>query len=141
MKTPDDYFHDWESSVFGYGYGSGEEHVIPALWKFMGRICADGCYKYDELERAVSPTVAWLLINALCHADLIEYGSSPRFGWLTDTGKALKAYMDSKTVEELLAALNRDHEYSECYRDHCNCEREDCRNPFWVDANPRGNNR
>jgi len=86
MKTEAEYFRDWESHVFGYGYGTGEAYVIPVLKTFLEH-CNEGYYKhsyqYDVLEKAVTAPVAWLLINTLCHADIIEYGTSPRYAWLT----------------------------------------------------------
>lgn len=30
-KTPAQYFCDWHSHVFPYGYGSGESYTMPAL--------------------------------------------------------------------------------------------------------------
>lgn len=134
MKTLDDHFTDWESHTFGYGYGSGEEHTLQALKRFMETVPLSGNYDYKALEKACGPTVAWLLINVFAHADLIEYGTSPRFAWLTDRGKALKAYIDSKTVDELGALTGRD-DYIHCYPDYCNCDEpvpvERCHNPFW----------
>lgn len=95
-------------------------------------------YDYQKLEAAVSPTVAWLLINRLCQLDIIEYGTSPRFGWLTEEGKALKAFIDSKTVEELAEiAAGHDEDNPGCYPDACNCGPNGhvhgrlCYNPFW----------
>lgn len=130
MKTLDDYFTDWEAHVFGYGYGSGEEHVIPALKRFFVLCPANSGYDYQTLEVKLTPAVAWLLINVLAHADLLEYGTSPRYAWLTERGRALKQYLDSKSAEELQAILARDYD-RHCYPDHCNCDDGPCHNPFW----------
>jgi hypothetical protein len=63
--------------------------------------------------------VAWLLINHLCQLDIIEYGTSSRFGWLTAEGESLKAFVASKTADELAEiACNHD---DVCYPDACNC--------------------
>jgi hypothetical protein len=62
----------------------------------------DETYEYRTLEAALGQTITWLLINTLCHADILEYGTSPRFGWLTDEGKCLQAYIRGKTFEELV---------------------------------------
>lgn len=137
-KTIEQYFHDWEGVTFGYGYGTGEPHTVSALNAFMGAIPADGNYDYHTLERVVGPTVAWLLINTLCRADIIEYGTSPRFGWLTPQGKALKAYLANKTDEEAMAPIEQEHGYVECFPDYCNCEGERCHNPFWVERPVKG---
>ncbi|GAG02270.1 unnamed protein product, partial [marine sediment metagenome] len=38
MKTIEEQFIDWESEVFGFGYGSGEEHILKALKEFFETI-------------------------------------------------------------------------------------------------------
>lgn len=135
-KTLDQHFIDWESDALGFGYGSGEPHIVPALKAFMAAIPDNGDgntnYDYMVLERAVGPSVAWLLINLFGHADVIEYGTSPRFGWLTPHGAQLKRYIDERTADEILAVLNHDDEYVSCLRNYCNCgEATPCVNPFW----------
>lgn len=100
-KTIEQYFADWESNAFGFGYGTGEPHTLAALKGFfgaMGRNDNPDAYDYRTLEAALTPTVAWLMINALCREDVIEYGTSSRGGWLTPTGKALKTFVDSKST-------------------------------------------
>jgi hypothetical protein len=136
MKTDDDYFKDWEAETFGFGYGTGELPVIMALHTFLENCPAEGCYDYEKLESALTSPVAWLLINILCRHEvyILEYGTSPRGAWLTEHGLRLKAYVTSKTVNELLAVLERDNDPSFfCARAYCNCRDEPCRNPFWVD--------
>lgn len=135
MKTIDSHFIDWEANVHGYGYGTGEEHTLGALKTFMAATPESGCYDFKELEKAVTPAVAWLLIGDLCRCDMIEYGTSPRFAWLTKQGKALKGYLGSHSLEELLEVMNYDEEYIHCFPDYCNCE-TDCRpsNPFWSNG-------
>jgi hypothetical protein len=131
MKTIEQHFIDWESDVFGFGYGSGEPEIIPVIKKFFAAIPKDGPYDYRLL--GVSPSETWLLINTFCHEDLIEYGSSPRFGWLTKKGKVLKQFMYNKTPEEMLDILGGDDEnYFPCMPDYCNCDLGGpCKNPFW----------
>jgi len=139
MKTIEQHFCDWESNTFGYGYGTGEESVVSALKQFLS-LCSKGqfshMYDHRELEAALTPAVAWLLINVLIHDDKIEYGSSPRYGWLTPTGGRLKEFFAERTVEQLVGMtfedLNRD---MICMPTHCNCDDgKDCRysNPFWT---------
>lgn len=138
MKTTNDFFADWESHVFGYGYGTGEPHVLLALKRFFAAIPEDGTsYEYDRLEEACTPQVAWLLINALARADVIEYGTSPRFGWLTRNGKALADFVRARALSDLVKETGRDENYDPCYPDHCNCGEGDCRklNPFWPRRN------
>ncbi len=138
-KTIEDNFRDWESHVFGFGYGSGEEHILPALKKFFELCPPDRAYDFRILERELTPAVAWLLINALCHHDILEYGTSPRVAWLTKQGQALKAFVGGKSVDDLIVlATDREEDYAPCYPDACICGPEGydkgrvCQNPFWV---------
>ena len=135
-KTIDESFLDWESEAFGYGYGTGEEHTLGALRDFMLAI-PERQYDYEVLENALTPRVAWLMINALCKDGVIEYGTSPRYGWLTPAGERLRAYVLSKTVDELYEIRSDDDDYVNCYKTACNCGPEGydpnrvCDNPFW----------
>lgn len=133
MKSLEEHFRDWENDTFGYGYGSGEGHVLGMLKVFLAAVPPQGGYDYEVLEKAVTAPVAWLLINALAHDDMIEYGTSPRFGWLTPQGNALSEFMSARSVEQLEKLTWVGEEYVHCYPDHCNCSDEDCRlrNPFW----------
>lgn len=137
-KSAEDNFRDWENSVFGFGYGDGEAHILPALRDFMASIDGGNSYDYKKLEAAVTPPVAWLLINALCKCDAIEYGTSPRFGWLTKEGEALREFLLSRTADDLVSlCMERSDDYVECYPDACNCGPDGfengaiCKNPFW----------
>ena len=133
MKALEDHFYDWESEVFGYGYGTGEPHIIPFIKVFLSAHDANGIYNYRRLESALTPSVAWLLINALCRADILECGTSPRNTWLTEQGKALKAFIDCYSDDQLLDLLSRNDNYVGCYPDYCNCDEAICHNPFWVE--------
>lgn len=136
-KSLDDNFRDWETTAFGFGYGTGEPHIIPALKAFMDTLEDRRSYDYRAVEERHGPLAAWLLINALCHADILEYGTSPRFGWLTAKGEALRDYVAGRSAEELLTVLDYDENYYPCYPDSCNCgpdgyeEGRVCPNPFW----------
>ena len=140
VKSLDDNFTDWESNAFGFGYGSGEEYIIPALKTFFAAIGRDDSahgYDYQKLEAAVDPLPAWLLINVMCRVDIFEYGTSPRYGWLTPHGERLKAFIDSKTADELAQLTCRDEDYTPCYPNACNCgprgyeKGRKCNNAFW----------
>lgn len=138
-KTIEQNFIDWEAHVFGFSYGSGEPHIMPALKTFL-ELCNEGdlghSYDYKKLENALGKVVAWLLINTLCQyeVDVIEYGSSPRHAWLTPQGKELKAFVATKTAEELVEIVTEfDPEYVHCYPEGCNCGEHKCVNPFWVE--------
>lgn len=141
MKTIDEHFIDWERHVFGYGYGTGEMPVLSVLKVFLEAIGEDGAYDFEDIEAAVTPPVAWLLINVLCHAGILNYGTSPRYGCLSRPhGVALRDYVLSRSVEELYEILSRKNEnYTECFPHGCNCNGwaegreavEACGNPFW----------
>jgi hypothetical protein len=127
------HFKDWENHIFGYGYGDGERQIIPALARFF-RLLKDG-HRYDfrEMETAFGKLAAWLLINVLCHADIIEYGTSPRFGWLSEKGELLRDFMAGKTDEELCELAYKDSEHVYCDPGYCNCETP-CRNPLFREG-------
>ena len=136
-KTIEESFTDWESHVFGFGYGTGEEFIIPALKQFFATFADDKTYDHVKLSDVLDPTTAWLLINALCKANVLEYGTSPRFGWLTDKGRRLRDFIASKSSEDLYELTCRSEEYVSCSPDTCNCGPEGyvagrkCPNPFW----------
>src|SRR5262245_65375641 len=139
-KTLDDYFRDWEGEAFGYGYGTGEEHTLAALKQFFGLLEDGRSYHYRDLEAVMTPTVAWLMINALCKDGVVEYGTSPRNAWLDARGVRLKTYVDGKSLDELREIIHYDHDsYAHCYKDACNCGPDGydkarvCPNPFWRD--------
>ncbi|MBS7698559.1 hypothetical protein [Chelatococcus sp. YT9] len=140
LRSLDDYFRDWESDAFGFGYGTGEPHTILALKAFLELIPETGGYDYQELENALGATVAWLLINILCGNDTLEYGTSPRYAWLTPHGKKLRAYVASKTADELISIVTDfDPSFPGCSQDSCNCgphgydRTRVCPNPFWQE--------
>ena len=121
-KTMEEYFHDWEKEVFGYNYGSGEIHILGALARFMLLVGAEdvngdsaNVYDFNILEKQLGPIVTWLLINVLCHAGIIDYGTSPRFGFLTTEGYVLQKFIKLHTVDELWRMCTWDlDEYFEC---------------------------
>lgn len=142
QKTLEDYFRDWEGEAFGYGYGTGEFHIVPVLHKFMS-LCEPkeyGKYDYEVLEKELGAATAWLLINVFCRHDIIEYGISSRVGWLTKEGNRLREFVCSKTPDELYEIVMNDaDEVCLCYRNACNCGENGyqegvlCKNPFWKD--------
>lgn len=134
-KSIENYFTDWESYTFGYGYGTGEYYTVRALMDFLS-LCNNetGGYDYQALEKAMSGVAVWLLINILCGARIIEFGTSPRYGWLTPEGRALKTFINSRTADELYELTSVNQDYTHCFPDHCNCFEEKCSNPFWEAA-------
>ena len=140
MKSIEEHFRDWESFVFGFGYGSGERHILSSLKIFFSNIPVEGNYDYCGLEVACGDSTAWLLINILCKNDIIEYGTSPRFGWLTKQGKELKTFIDQNDIDaltEICTGYGPDVDI--CYPELCNCGPEGyskvklCHNPFWKE--------
>jgi hypothetical protein len=149
IKTLEQYFLDWERDVFGYGYGTGERHVLPALKTFFDTIESNtSCgysYDYKKLEFTLGGAVTWLLISTLCHDDVITYGSSPRFAWLTPHGVALANFVRSKSVMELFEVISEEpNDGSRCGKTFCNCgpngylKYAKCPNPFWHPTMSRG---
>jgi hypothetical protein len=131
----DKHFIDWESSVFGYGYGTGEEYTIKAMLDFLALLKEGRRYDHNEVEAALGPTSAWLLINILCSVGIIDYGTSPRYGFLSNKGELLRDYMSSKTVEELCELTSTDEDHIHCYPGVCNCNAvgaEPCNNPLFA---------
>jgi hypothetical protein len=147
-KSLEKQFSDWEGNAFGFGYGSGEPHILPALKKFLS-LCPPSdaeyrCYDYEQLERELTGPVTWFLINVLGHQNIIEYGSSPRFAWLTDGGYALKAFVGARDDETLInIACERAEDDVPCYPNTCNCGPNGyevgrkCINVFWGNDRDR----
>jgi len=130
-------FANWESHHFGFGYGTGEKFTLDALKAFMENIDQDDRYSYRVMENSLGATVTWLLINILCRADILEYGTSPRFGWLTTEGKRLREFVISRTVGELYNIVTNLTLSTSCTPAVCNCgpsgyeKDRKCVNPFW----------
>ena len=57
------------------------------------------------MENQLNDTTFWLLLNALCKTDIIEYGTSPRYGWLSEKGKSLKVFFSQHSNDELYEML------------------------------------
>ena len=143
-KTLEQQFADWEAVNFGFGYGTGEVYILPALKALFAAIGVGPVprtYDYRALEKAVGHVPAWLLINILCRAGIFEYGTSPRFGWLTKKGERLQDFLASKSVDELQRiCCERTEDDAPCYPDACNCgphgyERgRVCQNVFWLET-------
>lgn len=146
----DKYFRDWESYVFGYGYGSGEEPVMKAILQFFNTMTSNSperpyhkSYDHEVLEKTLGNQVTWLLINNLCHADILEYGTSPRYGWLTEKGQILYRYLENKTLKDVMevlfgddAQLEHENDTFGCTKSYCNCDpnkqiMKKCTNPLF----------
>lgn len=103
-------FRNWESRVFGAGYGTGELPILKAIKMFFDCLEDGRKYDYTVLEKKLGDTVTWLLINALDKGNVIEWGTSARFGWLTSSGEFVRDFVRGKTAEELYEIVMGDHE-------------------------------
>lgn len=131
----DKYFIDWENYVFGYGYGTGDKPVLNTIKKFFEMCNKDNFYSYSASDTTDSSI--WLLINIFCHNNIIEYGGSPRNGWLTLTGQALKSYIDTRSIDQLynlITAVSWDYQYCVPGEGGCLCEIKSCVNPFFREV-------
>ena len=124
-------FKEWFESNFGYGYGSGEEPMLRSLRIFFGACFYDDDdpkqegyprYQYTTLEELLGKPLAWFLINKFCENDIINYGSSPRFGWVENRGKRLKKFFEERSINELLEIVFEDNEKELCTEQYCFCD-------------------
>ena len=140
IKSIDEHFIDWEGSAFGFGYGTGEPHILSALRRFFEILENERSYDYRNMEAEFGPLSAWLLINALAtrNGNVIDYGTSSRFGWITTAGEKLRDFVMSPSADELVEMVcSTTEDYIHCYPDACSCgpngyvEGRKCNNPFW----------
>jgi len=67
------------------------------------------------MEEKLGDIVAWLIINAFASSNVIDYGTSARYGWLTSCGEFVRDFIKDKTAEELYDILMEDgHENPIC---------------------------
>lgn len=125
-------FIDWESRVFGSGYGSGELPILKSIKVFFENLEDKRSYDYEILEKELGETVTWLLINAFDKGNMIEWGTSARYGWLTSCGEFVGNFIKNKTPEQLYEILMDDHEIiCQCDGDIKEKGHEDCgKNPM-----------
>ena len=97
--TPEQ-FRIWYEELGILTYGEiGDDQVLSAFkeiltWKSEGRfISGIGTDEYSipESEHNYTTTEYWLYLSFL--RGCIEYGSSPRGGWLTDLGKRVLTFL------------------------------------------------
>ena len=124
-------FKQWESRVFGSGYGSGELPILKAVKVFFNSL-EDRSHDFEKLEKELGDTITWLLINAFDKGNVIEWGTSARFGWLTSCGEYVRDYIKNKTPEELYEIVMEDDEtICECDGEMKDKGHEDCgKNPM-----------
>ena len=133
-KTLQQYFADWEANAFGFGYGTGEMYVIACILEFMENLKDGRSYDYSNLYHHHGPVSTWFLINALARGPCptIEYGTSPRFGWLTKGGEELRKFMLNYSCDQLYEFTCIGDNDIVCYPYACNCgPNRVCPNPFW----------
>lgn len=106
----DKQFKQWEGRVFGAGYGTGEMPILKAVKVFFDNLDDDRSYDFEKMEKKLGDTVTWLLINAFDKGNIIEWGTSARFGWLTSCGEYVRDFIKGKTPEELYEIVMSDDE-------------------------------
>lgn len=87
-------FCEWYGEVLGYGYGTGDVHYCNNLRHFFWLAAQPGPYDYNEMERDMGAAVFWLLLNTLCNAGVVDYGTSPRAGWLSPEGRRIADFVN-----------------------------------------------
>lgn len=122
MKKIEEQFIDWENAIFGFGYGTGEQYTIQGLKDFFDQLENDRNYDYEKVEKKFGQLAGWLLINILCRADILEYGTSARFGWVTEKGAKLRDFLKTRKTGELYElVMNVADGYPMCGKNYCNC--------------------
>lgn len=114
-------FIDWFAEHISHGYGTGEQYTIPCLKLFLENCPEDGNYDFEVIQNVVGKAETWFLMSIFGKTDVINYGTSPRYGWLDDKGKLLKQYVDGKTVDALYGLVMTDGDYVHCGPTYCNC--------------------
>jgi hypothetical protein len=94
-------FIEFEHRVFGYANGAAKPHVLRALKSLCEVVPLGGC-DYQIVEQSLTAPVAWLVINALRHSDMIEQGPSMRSIRFTDRGVFLAEFVRARCVENLV---------------------------------------
>jgi len=107
---PEEQFVEWEMRTFGAGYGTGELPILKAVKTFFDSLENNRSYDYEELESKLGGATTWLLINAFDKANIIEWGTSSRYGWITSCGENIRDFIKRKTPEELYKLLMSDRE-------------------------------
>ena len=129
-KITEKQFIDWHDSIFPYGYGTGEAIILPALHTFFSSLENGRMYNYEILEEKIGKEATWFLINILAKADVIEYGTSPRFAWIQDDIgpiAQLRDFIVSHKPEELYELVTgTTEEYFWCQKGNCQCDNPEC---------------
>ena len=125
-------FKQWEGRVFGAGYGTGELPILKVVKLFFDTLKDDRNYDFNFLEEEVGEQTTWLLINLLSKGNVIEWGTSSRYGWLTSCGEYVRDFIKDKTPEELYKIVTEDnHSICECDGEIRGTGHEDCgKNPM-----------
>jgi hypothetical protein len=94
-------FCTWYGDTLGYGYGTGDVHFCHALVTFLRHCRETGSYTYTTMQDALGEAAFWFFLNTLCHAGLVDYGTSPRYGWLSEEGKRLADFVKDYDADRL----------------------------------------
>jgi hypothetical protein len=82
-------------------YGEMDSFLGDYLKDFFSREIRDVGFSDDN---SINNVTWWFCISWLVSIDCIEYGTSPRGGWLTEKGEALKKYVleNENPIEKLI---------------------------------------
>lgn len=80
--------YDPIEETFAIGYS---ETVVEDFYNVLKMKMQDGVICYDAIAEKLnlSESYVHLISELMANADVLEYGTSPRCGWLTDKGKEL----------------------------------------------------
>ena len=99
FESLDDFIEYLSNSTNLVFYGELEDLLPEAMAKVLTmkhlKIFTDG--SDIPVEIGITQLEYWFIMSLLIQLDCIEYGTSPRGAWLTDTGEALL-----KNLQELL---------------------------------------
>lgn len=88
-------FDDWYNKLIILTYGELSDEDVLDAFKTILQWKADGVFISDEIpESKYTVTEYWLYLSLLY--DCVEYGTSPRGGWLTDLGKKILDFLNNR---------------------------------------------
>jgi hypothetical protein len=98
-------FKEWydELPILAYGELSDEE-IFDAFRTILQWKADDKFISTDIPDNLYTVHEYWLFLGLLC--DCIEYGSSPRGGWLTDFGGEVLLFLQNTSNAEISSYYN-----------------------------------
>lgn len=96
-------FQSLYSEQLGWGNYGSEQALCVSLKDFLDSIPLDCGYDHELLATKVGAAFAWSLIYQFVALGWINYGTSPRYGWLEGDGVWLKAFVATRSADDLYA--------------------------------------